>query len=90
MVSASLQAVITQHLFKTRDGRGRVAAFEVMIATPAIRNLIRENKLAQILSVMQTSKGIGMQTMEAACQDLVANKLVSKDEVLFFLSPSQK
>jgi len=90
MLSSSLHAVISQHLFKTKDGRGRLAAFETMLVTPAIRNLIRENKIEQILSIMQTSKGLGMQTMEAACQHLLANKLVTKDEVLFFLSSLPK
>ncbi len=90
MFSASLQAVISQSLFRRRDGRGRIAAFEVMIATPAVRNLIRENKVAQIPSVIQTSKGLGMQTMESACQDLLAKNLVTKDEVSFYLSSSQR
>jgi twitching motility protein PilT len=86
MLSGSLQAVISQALFKRRDGRGRVAAFEVMIATPAVRNLIRENKIAQIPSMIQTSKGLGMQTMESACNDLIAKNLVTRDEVSFYLS----
>ncbi len=88
MLSGSLQAVISQALFKRRDGKGRVAGFEVMIATPAIRNLIRENKIAQIPSMIQTSKGIGMQTMEAACNELIAKNLVTRDEVSFYLSNS--
>lgn len=90
MLSASLQAVISQGLFKRRDGKGRVAAFEVMIATNAIRNLIRENKIQQILSSMQTSKGLGMQTMRAACEDLIAKNLVTRDEVSFYIDPSQR
>ena len=90
MLSASLQAVISQSLFKRRDGKGRIAGFEIMIATPAVRNLIRENKIAQIPSIIQTSKGLGMQTMESACQDLIAKNLVTKDEVSFYLSASQR
>ena len=86
MLSNSLQAVISQALFKRRDGKGRCAAFEVMIATPAVRNLIRENKIAQLPSIIQTSKGIGMQTMEAACNDLLMKNLVTRDEVSFYLS----
>jgi len=86
MLSNSLQAVISQALFKRRDGRGRVAGFEVMIATPAVRNLIRENKIAQLPSIIQTSKGIGMQTMESACNDLIAKNLVTRDEVSFYMS----
>ncbi len=89
MLSGSLQAVISQALFKRRDGRGRVAAFEVMIATPAVRNLIRENKIAQIPSMIQTSKGIGMQTMETACNELIAKNLVTRDEVAFYLSSTR-
>ncbi len=89
-LSASLQAVISQALFRRRDGKGRIAGFEVMISTPAVRNLIRENKIAQIPSIIQTSKGLGMQTMEAACQDLIAKNLVTKDEVSFYLGNSQR
>ena len=85
MLSESVQAIITQALFKRRDGRGRVAAFEIMMATPAIRNLIRENKIAQMPSIMQTSKAMGMQTMEAAVKELVARNLVALDEVSFYL-----
>jgi len=90
MLSGSLQAVISQALFKRRDAKGRVAGFEVMIATPAVRNLIRENKIAQIPSMIQTSKGIGMQTMEAACNDLIAKNLVTRDEVSFYLSSAMR
>jgi twitching motility protein PilT len=68
-----------------RDGRGRVAAFEIMTGTPAVRNLIRENKIAQIPSMMQTSKGVGMQTMEASVKDLMARNLVTQEEVSFYL-----
>ncbi|MDQ5986884.1 MAG: Twitching mobility protein [Syntrophus sp. SKADARSKE-3] len=90
MISSSLQAVISQRLFKRLDGSGRVAAFEIMVATPAVRNLIREDKVEQIISAIQTSKGMGMQTMEAACQELVAKKLVSTEEMAFFLSNLKK
>jgi twitching motility protein PilT len=90
MIAESLQAIVSQVLFKKRDGRGRVAAFEIMISNPAVRNLIRENKIFQIPSIMQTSKGIGMQTMEASVQDLLDRNLVSKDEVTFYLSKVQR
>jgi twitching motility protein PilT len=85
MLSESIQAIITQALFKRRDNRGRVAAFEIMLATPAIRNLIRENKIAQMPSIMQTSKAMGMMTMEAAVKELVARNLVTTEEVAFYL-----
>ena len=81
MLSESIQAIVTQALFKRRDNKGRVAAFEIMLATPAIRNLIRENKIAQMLSIMQTSKALGMITMEAAVKELLARNLVSTEEV---------
>jgi twitching motility protein PilT len=86
MLSESLQAVITQALFKRRDGRGRVAAFEIMIGVPAVRNLIRENRIPQIPSVMQTNKRIGMMTMEAAVRELLEKSLVSEEEVNYYLS----
>ncbi|KTD24827.1 ATPase, T2SS/T4P/T4SS family, partial [Legionella maceachernii] len=63
LLSESLQAVITQTLLR-KAGGGRMAAFEIMICTPGIRNLIRENKIAQIYSSIQTSQNLGMQTLE--------------------------
>ena len=86
MLSESIQAVITQALFKHRDGKGRVAAFEIMTASPAVRNLIRENKIAQIPSAMQTSRQLGMQTMEASVKELLARNLVTQEEVAFYMS----
>jgi twitching motility protein PilT len=76
MLSESLQAVISQILLKTADGKGRVAAHEIMLGTPAIRNLIREAKVAQMYSAIQTGTGMGMQTMDACLMDLVkTNKI---------------
>ena len=71
MLSGSLRAVVSQHLLK-RIGGGRVAAHEVMVATPAIRHLIREDKVAQIHSAIQTGQGHGMQTLDQALLRLVA------------------
>ncbi len=88
MFSESIQAVITQALFRRKDGKGRVAGFEIMIGNPAVRNLIREGKIAQIPSIMQTSKAIGMQTMEASVTELVAKNIVTKDEVAYYLPKS--
>jgi twitching motility protein PilT len=90
MFAESIQAVITQALFKRRDGKGRIAAFEIMIANAAVRNLIRENKTFQITSTMQTSKGLGMQTMEASVQELLDRNLVSMEEVSFYLTKPQR
>jgi twitching motility protein PilT len=80
MLSESLRAVISQTLLKTRDGQGRVAAYEVMIGTPAIRNLIREGKVAQMYSSIQTGQSLGMQTLDQCLQDLVRRGAVSAVE----------
>ncbi|MCP5173925.1 MAG: type IV pilus twitching motility protein PilT [Moraxellaceae bacterium] len=76
MLSESLQAVISQTLLK-KNGGGRVAAHEIMIGTPAIRNLIRENKVAQMYSAIQTGAGIGMQTLDQCLKNLVNKGLIS-------------
>jgi twitching motility protein PilT len=80
MLSESLRAVISQTLCKTKDGSGRVAAHEIMIGTPAIRNLIRENKVAQMYSSIQTGGGLGMQTLDQCLLDLVKRNLVANGE----------
>jgi twitching motility protein PilT len=80
MLSESLRAVIAQTLLKTRDGNGRVAAYEIMIGTPAIRNLIREAKVAQMYSSIQTGQSLGMQTLDQSLLDLVRRNIVSADE----------
>ncbi len=77
MLSESLRAVIAQTLLKTKDGKGRVAAHEILIANAAIRNLIRENKIAQMNSVLQTGQSHGMQTLDQCLQDLVKRGMVS-------------
>ena len=80
MLSESLRAVISQTLCKTADGKGRVAAHEIMIGTPAIRNLIREAKIAQMYSAIQTGQSIGMQTLDQNLQDLVKSKSITISE----------
>ena len=80
MLSESLRAVISQTLLKTKDGSGRVAAHEIMIGTPAIRNLIRENKIAQMYSAIQTGQNIGMQTLDQCLTDLVRRNVVASNE----------
>ncbi len=77
MLSESLRAVISQALLKTKDGSGRVAAHEIMIGTPAIRNLIREGKVAQMYSTIQTGQGAGMQTLDQNLTDLVRRNVIS-------------
>ena len=80
MLSESLRAVISQTLLKTKDGTGRVAAHEIMIGTPAIRNLIREAKIAQMYSAIQTGGNIGMQTLDQNLTELVKRNVVSSAE----------
>ncbi len=80
MLSESIRAVIAQTLLKTKDGAGRVAAHEIMIGTPAIRNLIRENKIAQMYSSIQTGQNVGMQTLDQCLQDLVRRNVGSVGE----------
>ena len=81
MLSESLNAVITQSLLQRRAG-GRMAAHEIMVANSAIRNLIREDKVAQMYSVMQTSHGIGMQTLDQAMEELVKRGTISRSEAV--------
>ena len=69
-----------KRLLKRRDGSGRIAALEIMIGTPAIRNLIREHKVSQIPSIMQTGQKFGMQTMEAVLKDMINRKLIAPEE----------
>jgi twitching motility protein PilT len=80
MLSESLRAVISQALLKTKDGTGRVAAHEIMIGTPAIRNLIREAKVAQMYSAIQTGQSLGMQTIDQCLTDLVKRNLIMSSE----------
>jgi twitching motility protein PilT len=77
MLSESIRAVISQTLLKKKDGTGRVAVHEIMIGTPAIRNLIRENKIAQMYSSIQTGQSLGMQTLDQALTDLVRRNVIA-------------
>jgi len=81
MLSESLKAVISQTLLK-KQGGGRVAAHEIMIGTPAIRNLIRENKIAQMYSAIQTGQQFGMQTLDQNLQELVRKNVVTRQEAM--------
>ncbi len=76
-LASSIQAVVSQQLLRTADGKGRVAAVEVMVATPAIRNLIREGKVHQITSIIQSGAKYGMQTMDQALAAMVKAGTVS-------------
>ena len=81
MLSESLKAVISQTLLK-KQGGGRVAAHEIMIGTPAIRNLIRENKIAQMYSAIQTGQQFGMKTLDQDLQQLVQKNVVTRQEAM--------
>jgi len=80
MLSESLKGVVCQQLLKNAEGNGRVAAFEIMLGTPAIGNLIREAKTFQITSIIQTAKKDGMQLMDQHLLDLLKTKQVNADE----------
>jgi len=80
MLSESLVAVISQTLCKLKDGSGRVAAHEIMLGTSAIRNLIREAKVAQMYSAIQTGNNVGMQTLDQNLTDLVRRHIISPAE----------
>ena len=82
MLSESLRAVISQALLK-RIGGGRIAAHEIMLGTPAIRNLIREGKVAQMYSSIQTSQKAGMQTLDQCLQELLRKGVISREEARF-------
>ncbi len=80
MLSESMVAVISQALLKLKDGSGRVAVHEIMVGTPAIRNLIRENKVAQMYSMIQTGAQHGMQTLDQAMLELVRRNVIAVSE----------
>jgi twitching motility protein PilT len=80
MLSESLEAVISQTLCKTIDGKGRVAAHEIMLGTSAIKNLVRENKVAQMYSTIQTGSTSGMQTLDQCLMELVKQGRISPAE----------
>jgi len=79
-LSESLKGVVSQTLFKRTDGRGRVAALEVMVNTPAVGNLVREGKTHQLVNVLQTGKRLGMQTMDDAITELLDGGKISPEE----------
>ena len=82
MLANSLQAVVTQTLLPTADGTGRIAAIEILLPDDATRNLVRQAKVEQVYTVMQTNTSRGMQTMEQALADLVCRHIVSVGEAM--------
>jgi twitching motility protein PilT len=89
MFAEAIGAVISQILFKKKDGQGRIAALEIMIATPAIRNLIREAKTHQISSIIQTSQKFGMQNMDQTLKTLVMNGKIDGKEAKMYASNAE-
>ena len=83
-LASVLECIVSQQLLKRADGSGRVAALEVLFANNAIRNLIREGKTYQIPSIMQTSKRLGMQTMDDALYDLYMRKIIDADQTVTY------
>ena len=81
-LSLTLQGIVAQQLLPRRDGAGRIAAFEILVATPAVRNLIREGKNHQLLSVIQTSGKAGMQTMDSSLRNLCNAGVITEEEAL--------
>lgn len=79
MISVSLEAVVTQALVKRADGSGRVAVHEILLGTPAVRNLIRENKIPQITSMMQMGTKLGMKTMKDAAYALLNDGIITQE-----------
>ena len=83
-LASVLEAVVSQQLIPTQDGRGRVAVFEVMHATVAVKNLIRESKTYQIDSIIQTNRKLGMQTMDDAIYDMYLKRRIDAEKALTF------
>ncbi|WP_027365943.1 hypothetical protein [Desulfotruncus alcoholivorax] len=81
-LSSTLAGVIAQRLLRRKDGQGRIAAVEILTSTPAVRNLIREKKVHQIYSFMQTGAKHGMQTLDAHLQELLAKDLITDEEAM--------
>ena len=81
-LSLTIQGIVAQQLVPKLDGSGRVVAFELLVATPAVRNLIREGKTHQLLSVIQTGAKSGMQSMDGSLRDLMRSGIISEEEAL--------
>lgn len=87
-LASVVEAVISQQLIPTANGKGRVAAFEIMHSNAAIRNLIRESKSHQLATVIQTNKKLGMQTMDDAIYDLYLKRIINSDQALNYAQDS--
>ena len=76
MLSTSLRAIISQQLLKTFDGRGRVAAVEILLNTSAVSNILREGKTEQLENLIQSGSNLGMQSMDSALHNLVREQII--------------
>jgi twitching motility protein PilT len=90
MLSAALLGVVSQRLLPHADGGGRVAVFEIMVANPAIRNLVRENKMHQAKSIMESGRRDGMVTLDKALEDLYRDKMITYETALRYISNPRK
>jgi len=82
MIAGSLQGVVTQALMPTADGQGRAPALEILLPDDAVRNLIRQGKVEQIYSIMQTNTSRGMQTMEQSLAELTLRGVITLETAL--------
>ncbi|UIJ38928.1 type IV pilus twitching motility protein PilT [Desulfobaculum bizertense] len=89
-LAETLRAVVSQTLFKRKDGSGRVAALEILLGVPAVRNLIRENKTFQLQSVIETGRSLGMQTLDDAMLDLVERGVIRAEDAIVFAENSSR
>ena len=89
-LASAIQGIVTQRLFRRRDREGRFAAAEVLVATPAVRNLVREGKTHQIMSVIQTGTRLGMRTMESSVKELYERRIINDQDWKEFLAANDQ
>jgi len=90
MLAGTLQAVISQVLFRRADGRGMAPACEILLCTPAVRNLIREARTFEIPNVIETNKAIGMQSLDSSIAELYFSGMISRDDAIAHASHPEK
>jgi len=82
MLANTLQAVISQTLFKRTDQPGMIPALEIMLCTPAVRNCIRENRIFELPNIIETSRALGMQTLDSSIKQLFVNGYIAKEDAV--------
>jgi twitching motility protein PilT len=90
MLANTLQAVISQVLFKRADQPGMIPALEIMLCTPAVRNCIRENRIFEIPNVIETSRALGMQTLDSSIKQLYVNGYISREDAIAMAAHPEK